>query len=52
MNQKIIQPDKSLRNLGDPAYINWRPGDKFIVLDGDFSAEDLLWLASYMQKEV
>lgn len=49
MDKKITQPDGSLHSLGDPAYIKWKLGDKYITLDGDFTIEDLSWLVSHMK---
>lgn len=35
-----VQPDGGLYGLG--AYIAWTPGDNSVVLDGDFTAEEIL----------
>lgn len=42
-----VQPDGSLDALGH--YMEWKPGDKTIILDDDFTADELEAMAVHMR---
>jgi len=43
-----ITPDGGLYSLG--WYLGWTPGDERAVLDGEFTAKDLIDIAEHMLK--
>lgn len=43
-----VQPDGSLFNGG--WYVSWKPGDKDITLDAEFTIEDLEAIVAHMKK--
>jgi hypothetical protein len=45
--QGCISEDGGLYNLG--MYLGWNPGSATACLDGDFTAIDLLAIATYME---
>lgn len=46
--RELIQPDGGLYCLG--WYVAWTPGSKDAVLDAEFTADQLRWIADYMDR--
>jgi len=44
----VTKPDGSLYSLG--WYLSWEVGDPLAVLDGDFSADDLIAIGFHMKR--
>ncbi len=45
--REFIMPDGGLYSLG--WYLGWTKGDPEANLDGGFTAEELRWIADYME---
>jgi hypothetical protein len=45
---ELIQPDGGLYCLG--WYVAWTPGRDEVTLDAEFTADELRWIADYMDR--
>jgi len=46
--RELIRPDGGLYCLG--WYVGWSVGDKEVTLDAEFTADQLRWIADYMDR--